>query len=126
MALTPVTSPLFEGWHTGGFLITVGRGNISFDRMQLAAGQALPAGSLLGQITTSGLVTVLNPTATDGSETAIGILYADTDASAANTYCAVVTRQAEVNASEIQYGTLTAPQIAAAKTQLAVPQVIFR
>lgn len=50
----------------------------------LAAGQNLPVRSVLGRITASKKLTLCNPAATDGSETAIGILVHATDASAAD------------------------------------------
>ena len=54
--------------------------NYSRDRVTVAAGQNLELGAVLGRVTATAKVTGLDPAATDGSETAVGILLAPVDA----------------------------------------------
>jgi hypothetical protein len=82
------------------------------------------------EITVSGLTQkfkILAPAATDGTQIAAGILLADINAAAADQACAVVARQAEVNAQELVYpGGITAPQKDVAIAQLAAAQILVR
>ena len=119
-------TPLVEGRHTGGFMVSQANAHRSIDQMVLIAGQNLPVGTIVGQIAASGLVTALAPAATDGSEIAVGILFDSIDATTTNANCAVVVRDAEVNLGELAFGTLTGAQQAAALAQLAVAHVIAR
>jgi len=52
----------------------------SRDDITLAAGQNLKLGSVLGQASADGKFHALNPAASDGTETAIGVLANDSDA----------------------------------------------
>ena len=52
----------------------------SRDAITLAAGQNLKLGSVLGQASADGKFHALNPAASDGTETAIGVLANDSDA----------------------------------------------
>ena len=52
----------------------------SRDRVTVAAGQTLPLGTVLGLVTATGKVKQLDPSATDGSQTACGVLLQDCDA----------------------------------------------
>lgn len=56
----------------------------AFENGTLAAGQNLPARSVLGRITASKKLVQCNPAANDGSEVAVGILVHATDASSAD------------------------------------------
>lgn len=69
-----------------------------------------------------------DPTAADGSQTAAGILWDDVDATSADKAGVAVTRQAEVNSSELVWGAnvTTTPQKTAALASLAVLGVIAR
>jgi hypothetical protein len=53
----------------------------------MADGQTLSAGTVLGKITASGLLTQLAPGASDGSENAMGILMDNLSASGADEPC---------------------------------------
>lgn len=53
----------------------------------LASGQNLVRGTVLGRITASGNLTICNNGAADGSQTPVGILVHDIDASAAAKAC---------------------------------------
>lgn len=75
----------------------------------------------------SGQYKELAPTAQDGTEIAAAILGAPTDASSAAAACAVVARDAEVNASELQwFSGATTDQKTAALAQLASVGIIAR
>lgn len=52
----------------------------SRQRVTLLAGQTLVLGTVLGQVSTSGKVKALDPSATDGSQIACGVLLQDCDA----------------------------------------------
>lgn len=55
-------------------------GLYSRDRITLLAGQTLVLGTVLGLVTTTGKAKQLDPSATDGSEVARGVLLQDCDA----------------------------------------------
>lgn len=120
-------TPLLEGQHTGEFLVSVANGHRSFDRGTVITGQKLPAGAVIGKITASGKLTSYAPAATDGSQNVAGILHAFTDATLADQHQTVVTRSAEVNASELQWDpSLNAAAIAAGIAGLAALGIIAR
>lgn len=69
----------------------------------------------------------LNLAGTDGTQNAVAILFNTTDASGGDTKVTVITRAAQVNASELVWPSgITANQIAAALAQLAVLGIIAR
>lgn len=57
----------------------------------LVSGQNLAAKTVLGRITASGKLAIHNPGASDGSQTAIGILVNDVNASGGDKDCTVYT-----------------------------------
>jgi hypothetical protein len=70
---------------------------------------------------------IMDPAATDGTGHAAGILYGDTDASAADTACTITARQAEVNSAELVWKSgITDPQKTAALAALAALGIIAR
>ena len=52
----------------------------SRDQVTVLAGEVLPIGAVVGQVTASGKIKALDPSATDGSEVARGVLIAPQDA----------------------------------------------
>ena len=64
-----------EPIHAGEFLLSEGAGNISREAINVAAGPALNPGQVLGLVTSSGEFAPYVPTAEDGSQTAVAILY---------------------------------------------------
>ncbi|MDX1251156.1 MAG: head decoration protein [Gammaproteobacteria bacterium] len=52
----------------------------SRDRVTVAAGQSLSLGAVLGRVTATGKVKQIDPSATDGSQYAAGVLMQDADA----------------------------------------------
>lgn len=53
----------------------------SRDRVTVAAGQTLPLGTVLGLVTATGKVKQIDPSATDGSQYAAGVLMQDSHSS---------------------------------------------
>lgn len=64
-----------ESMHAGEFLLSEGAGNISREAINVAAGAALEPGQILGLITLTSEFAPYKPTAEDGTENAIAILY---------------------------------------------------
>lgn len=132
-------SILTEGRHRGEFLVSEANGYRSRETGTLKSGENLPAGRVLGQITATAKFVELDPSAGDGSEVAAGILYDNVDASAADTECVVIARDAEVrdgtgltnelgtNFDGISWPSgITDPQKAQATSELAGLGIVIR
>ena len=120
---------LTEGKHAGGFLVWEVLRDYTRDTVTVASGAGkLEPGTVLGKITAGGKVTALAPAATNGSQTAAGILWAGVDASAADAPGVVLLRgPAIVNRHEIVWPEgATEVQITAATTALATLGLILR
>lgn len=91
-----------EGKHTAEFLLSEGNGSISREQVTIAAAAgALAAGTVVGKITASGKYVAYDAAATDGSESAAGVLYAAVADSAADQEAVIVARAAEVLGAEL-------------------------
>lgn len=111
----------------GHFLVSEANSHRSRQRRTFAASQNIKAGEPYGVITSSGLATKLAPAATDGSQTAAGIAYADVDTGAATAVEVGIERDAEVASVRLVWPAgLTTQQQAAATTQLASLGIIVR
>ncbi|PYC45546.1 head decoration protein [Pseudomonas soli] len=86
-----------EPVHPGEFLLSEGAGKISREVIELAAGDALVAGQVLGQLSANGHFAPYKPDAEDGSETAKCILFASVGASEEVRRGRAVVRLAEVS-----------------------------
>lgn len=86
-----------EPVHAGEFLLSEGAGKISREAINVAAGPGLVAGQVLGLITASSEFTAYDPTAEDGSEKAVCILYASLGESETIRRGRAVVRLAEVS-----------------------------
>ena len=120
---------LTEGKHAGGFLVWEVLRDYTRETVTIASGAGkLEPGTVLGKITTGGRYTGLAPAATNGSQTAAGILWARVDGSAADAPGVVVLRgPAIVNRHEIVWPEgATEAQITAATTALAALGIILR
>ena len=120
---------LTEGPHPGGFLVWEVLRDYTRETVTLASGAGkLAPGTVLGRITTGGKYTQLAPAASNGSQNAAGILWAEADASAADAPGVVVLRgPAIVNRHEIIWPVgATEPQIATATAALALLGIILR
>ena len=120
---------LTEGKHTGGFLIWETLRDYTRETITLASGAGkLAPGTVLGRITTGGKYTLLTPGATNGSQNAAGILWADVDATDADAPGVVILRgPAIANRHEIVWPeAATEAQITTATTALAALGIILR
>ena len=117
---------LTEGKHPGEFIVAEARGDRSRDTIVVALGQNVTACTVLGVVTATGKYVALAPGAADGSQTAAGIAIGNYNATLADKPGVAVTRSCTVNASDLVWGAATAPQIAAAKIQLAALGIICR
>jgi hypothetical protein len=99
----------------------------SREEAMIASGQNLKRGTVVGLVTTSGLVKQLAPAAEDGTELAIGILMDDADASAGNTKAVAVMREAIVAHNAVVWpSSITAAQQKAALENLKLYGIIIR
>lgn len=103
-----------EQRHAGEFLLSEGPGNISREAINVAAGAALEPGQILGLVTASGEFAPYSPTAEDGSENPVAILYGPLGQSE------VVRRgRAVVRLAEVSEASLTGLDLAAEKALAA-------
>lgn len=86
----------------GEFLLSEGNGTISRDEIIIKANSGeILAGTVLGKITASGKHVPYGNAATDGSEVAVGILYATARNSDADQKAVIIEYAAEVATSKI-------------------------
>ena len=100
----------------------------SRDQVTVLAGEVLPLGAVVGQVGATGKVKALDPTATDGSEIAIGVLMAPQDAlSGDQTDGLIVARHALVSDHALTWPVgITAAQKATALSQLKALGILVR
>lgn len=109
-----------ESMHAGEFLLSEGAGNISREAINVAAGPALEPGQILGLVTASSEFAPYQPTAEDGTENAVAILYGPLGESDVARRGRAIVRLAEVSEAH-----LTGLDLAAEKA-LAAHFVIVR
>lgn len=90
-----------ESMHAGEFLLSEGAGNISREAINVAAGAALEPGQILGLITLSSEFAPYEPTAEDGTENAIAILYGPLGESDVVRRGRAIVRMAEVSEAHL-------------------------
>jgi hypothetical protein len=120
---------LTESRHPGEFILSVGDAGYSRDRITVAAGSGvLDVGTVLGRITASGKFTASPATGSDGSQTAVAVLYARIDATSADADAVAVVRHAQVNGKQLAYAASVddGTKRAAKATQLAAVGIIVR
>lgn len=116
----------------GGFIQSEGNGFISRDTVTISGGTggagALKAGTVLGKLTSGGEYMPSPASGSDGSQTAIAILFDDVDATDGDVLATVIARDAEVRASDLLYEATvdTDNEKAAKATQLAAVGIIVR
>lgn len=86
-----------QGARTGEHIISEANGRRSRETVTIVAGNDLAAGTVLGKITASGKYAPYSDAATDGTEAAACVLYANVDASAADKEAVVHERDTEVD-----------------------------
>jgi hypothetical protein len=93
---------LTEGKYTGEFLLSEANGTRSREEVVIAAAaSAMVPGTLVGKITASGKYVAYNNGASDGTQTAAGVLYQHVADSAADQKAVIIARDAEVNGDEL-------------------------
>ncbi|QQD56217.1 head decoration protein [Pseudomonas fluorescens BBc6R8] len=90
-----------ESMHAGEFLLSEGAGNISREAINVAAGAALEPGQILGLVTLTGEFAPYHPTAEDGTENAIAILYGPLGESDVARRGRAIVRLAEVSEAHL-------------------------
>lgn len=100
----------------------------SRERVTVAAGQSLLLGAVLGQVTATGKVRQIDPSATDGSQYAAGVLMQDTDAALAERMDGLmVARHAIVSDHALQWPSgITTAEKQGAIQQLKALGVLVR
>lgn len=100
----------------------------SREAVTVAAGQTLALGTVLGRKSADQKLYALAPGASDGTESAVGVLAADTDALLVDREDALaILRHAVVTRGALVWPVgITAPQRAAAEAQLAALGILVR
>ena len=84
MAKLPSFTPITEGLNMGDLLKYEAPNLYSRDQVTVVAGQNLSLGSVVGTVTATGKIKVFDPSATDGSEVAAGVMIQPCDAALAD------------------------------------------
>jgi hypothetical protein len=118
---------LTESPPAGSFILSLANRNRSLENVTILSGQNLQAGAVLGKVASSGKYVAFDNDATDGSQTAAGILLAPCDASEGDKQAAIVAREAEVNEHELVWDEDNdTADIAAGLAELITLQIIPR
>jgi len=114
-----------ESIYLGDLLKYEEENRYSRDTITVAAGQNLKLGTVLGRL--NGKAVALDPTATDGSEQAVGVLMSDVDATAGNTDAVMVSRNVLLSEPYVVWPAgLTTAQKVTAVAELNQLGVILR
>jgi hypothetical protein len=118
---------LTEGRHPGGFLVWEAFRDYCREVVTIGTGTLEP-GTVLGKVTATGKYAAHDPDATDGTETAIAVLWGSADASAGDAPAVALVRgPAIVNRHDLVFaGTPDEPEITAAHTALAAAGILVR
>ncbi len=118
---------LTETTHPGGFLVWEAFRDYTRETVTIATG-TLDPGTVLGKITASGKYAAHDPAATDGTETAVAVLWGKADASAGDVAAVALVRgPAIVNRHDLVFvGTPTEPEIAAAHAAIFAAGILVR
>jgi len=118
---------LVEGKHAGGFLIWEAFRDYTRETITVAAGNLEP-GTVLGKITASGNYAPQDPAATDGTETAVAVLWGKADASGGEVPAVALIRgPAIVNRHDLIFaGTPSEGEIVGAHAALLEAGILVR
>ncbi|WP_291207060.1 head decoration protein [Hyphomonas sp.] len=118
---------LVEGKHAGHFLVWEAFRDYTRETITIASGTLEP-GTVLGKITASGKYAAFAPAATNGTETAVAVLWGRADASGGDAPAVAVVRgPAVVNRHDLVFaGTPSGPEIAAAHADLLAVGILVR
>jgi len=114
--------------HTGGYLISEGNGDISREVVTLAAGSGvLRTGTVLAKLTANGKYVPYDNSGTDGSETAVAVLWEGRDTTDGDVKAVVTARHTTVNKAELIWAAgVDAAGITAGLADLATLSIIAR
>ena len=99
----------------------------SRDEVTVDSGQNLAIGTVVGVVASSGKVVALDPTASDGSEAAAGVLCEDVDTVSGDKSSWIVARHAAVSEEGLVWPSgITAGQLAIAVAQLKSLGILVR
>jgi hypothetical protein len=117
-----------DGMGDGNFMFGQYDPNLSGEQIVLAAtAVALPAATVLGKVTATGIFKPLDPAANDGTENFGGILFGRREISAAAQKGTGVVRNQGVNGHSLVYvNAVTAEERAAIEVQMAAAGIIVR
>jgi len=119
--------PYEEPARTGEFLLSEAEGTRSRERVTVAQGHTLQPGTVLGVIAATGEYAPFDPTATDGTETAAGVLYDAVDSTGGIVTAVALVRDAEIKDANLIWPTgITDAQKAAAAASLRGAGLILR
>ena len=90
-----------ESMHAGEFLLSEGAGNISREAINVAAGPGLEPGQILGLVTATSEFAPYQPTAENGTENAVAILYGPLGESDVARRGRAIVRLAEVSEAHL-------------------------
>lgn len=90
-----------EGRHTAEFLVSEANGHRSREKVTVASGADLPAGTVVGKLTSGGEHKAITPGTSDGAQNAAGILFKGTRTASASEEATIIARDAEVNAAHL-------------------------
>jgi hypothetical protein len=121
-----MTTSFTEAGHDGSFIMSEAAGKRSRENVVLDSGQDLPAGAVLGKLTSGGNYTAYIQGAGTGEGTAVAILINATDASDGDVAVAIISRDAEVNLYQLDWGTETGSDMDAGIVDLATRGIICR
>jgi Bacteriophage lambda head decoration protein D len=118
---------LTETTHPGGFLVWEAFRDYTREVVTIATG-TLDPGTVLGKVTASGSYAAHDPGQTDGTETAVAVLWGKVDASGGDTPgVALVRGPAIVNRHDLVFaGTPSEPEIEAAHASLLEAGILVR
>jgi hypothetical protein len=120
---------LTEGRHPAEFLLSEANFHRSRDTITIASGSGkIEPGTLLGKVAIGGKYKPATATGSDGGETAVAVNLYGVDATSADVTVAAITRDAEVKAHALVYGSTVNDDTkkTAARGQLAAVGIISR
>ena len=118
---------LTEGKHPGEFIISEANGHRSREVVTIDNGADLVARTVLDLPTGTTKYIACDQDASDGSETAVAILYADAAAASAEVEAVAIVRDAEVNRDELTFAAANdAGEITELIADLAAVGIIVR
>jgi hypothetical protein len=89
------------GARAAEFLLSEAPGTLSREEIVIASGESLVSGTVLGKLTSGGKYAAYNDALSDGTETAVGILLYDADATDADQNAVMIARLAEVESAHL-------------------------